>query len=223
MRSQGIWPNGLRYLWTDVSGSSCSRRSMPNGASANTSMRRSRWLVRLSACWECAAGFPSARRRTVTASTFTTWRCGSMRWLFRVERRRAYGRRRACGQRRPRARASATRWALRSQSVLLRSRVLGARTPDRRSRRGTRPRWGRYWRHGGNWYRCDGRRWIVWGAPFGLFVPFLPWYYTTVWREGVPYCERYLLRVGRRPAAVRGGGASRGRRGERCDPASAKR
>jgi len=46
---------------------------------------------------------------------------------------------------------------------------------------------GRYWRHGGNWYRWDGRRWIVWGAPFGLFVSFLPWYYTTVWWDGVPY------------------------------------
>lgn len=46
---------------------------------------------------------------------------------------------------------------------------------------------GRYWRHGGNWYRWDGRRWIVWAAPFGLFVSFLPWYYTTVWWGGIPY------------------------------------
>ena len=45
----------------------------------------------------------------------------------------------------------------------------------------------RYWRHGGNWFRWDGRRWIVWGAPIGLWVPFLPWYYTTVWWDGVPY------------------------------------
>jgi hypothetical protein len=49
------------------------------------------------------------------------------------------------------------------------------------------PDGGRYWRHGGNWYRWDGSRWIVWAAPFGLFVPFLPWYYTTVWWDGVPY------------------------------------
>ncbi|HMK87921.1 MAG TPA: DUF6515 family protein [Steroidobacteraceae bacterium] len=49
------------------------------------------------------------------------------------------------------------------------------------------PDGGRYWRHGGNWYRWDGRHWIVWAAPFGLFVPFLPWYYTTVWWDGVPY------------------------------------
>lgn len=45
----------------------------------------------------------------------------------------------------------------------------------------------RYWRHGGNWWRWDGRRWIVWGAPFGLFVPYLPWWYTMVWWDGVPY------------------------------------
>src|SRR5665213_3015192 len=37
---------------------------------------------------------------------------------------------------------------------------------------------GRYWFHGGNWYRWGGRGWIVWGAPFGIFVPFLPPYYT---------------------------------------------
>ncbi len=54
----------------------------------------------------------------------------------------------------------------------------------------------RYWRHGGNWYRWNGTRWIVWGAPFGLFVPYLPWWYTTVWWQGVPYYyanETYYL------------------------------
>lgn len=45
----------------------------------------------------------------------------------------------------------------------------------------------RYWRHGGNWYRWNGSRWMVWGAPFGLFVPYLPWWYTTVWWDGIPY------------------------------------
>jgi len=39
----------------------------------------------------------------------------------------------------------------------------------------------------GNWYRWDGRTWIIWTAPFGLFVPFLPPFYTTVWWYGVPY------------------------------------
>jgi len=46
---------------------------------------------------------------------------------------------------------------------------------------------GRYWYHGGNWYRWGGHGWVVWGAPFGLFVPFLPPYFTTVWWYGVPY------------------------------------
>jgi len=45
----------------------------------------------------------------------------------------------------------------------------------------------RYWYHGGNWYRWGGRGWIVWGAPFGVFVPFLPPYFTSVWWYGVPY------------------------------------
>lgn len=45
----------------------------------------------------------------------------------------------------------------------------------------------RYWYHGGNWYRWGGHGWVVWAAPYGLFVPFLPWYYTTVWWYGIPY------------------------------------
>ncbi|HTY93255.1 MAG TPA: DUF6515 family protein [Steroidobacteraceae bacterium] len=46
---------------------------------------------------------------------------------------------------------------------------------------------GRYRYHGGNWYRWGGRGWVVWAAPFGLFVPFLPPFYTTVWWGGIPY------------------------------------
>ena len=46
---------------------------------------------------------------------------------------------------------------------------------------------GRYWFHGGNWYRWRGGAWVVWGAPIGLFVPILPPYFTTVWWNGVPY------------------------------------
>lgn len=46
---------------------------------------------------------------------------------------------------------------------------------------------GRYRFQGGNWYRRRGGAWIVWGAPFGLFVPFLPPYFTTVWWYGIPY------------------------------------
>jgi len=49
------------------------------------------------------------------------------------------------------------------------------------------PDGGRYWFHGGNWYRWRGGAWVVWGAPLGLFVPFLPLYFTTVWWDGIPY------------------------------------
>ena len=49
------------------------------------------------------------------------------------------------------------------------------------------PDGGRYWYNGGNWYRWRGGAWIVGPAPFGLFVPFLPPFYTTVWWAGVPY------------------------------------
>jgi len=46
---------------------------------------------------------------------------------------------------------------------------------------------GRYWFHGGHWYRWNGGGWAVWGAPLGLFVPLLPLYFTTVWWNGIPY------------------------------------
>ena len=46
---------------------------------------------------------------------------------------------------------------------------------------------GRYWYHGGDWYRWRNDSWVVWGAPVGVFVPWLPPYFSTVWRQGVPY------------------------------------
>jgi len=46
---------------------------------------------------------------------------------------------------------------------------------------------GRYWYHGGDWYRRQGGAWVVWTAPYGVFVPWLPPYYTTVWWNGIPY------------------------------------
>lgn len=44
-----------------------------------------------------------------------------------------------------------------------------------------------YWYHGGHWYRRGGAGWVVVAPPFGLFVPFLPPFYTTVWFGGIPY------------------------------------
>ena len=46
---------------------------------------------------------------------------------------------------------------------------------------------GRYWFQGGNWYRWGGHAWFVAEAPVGLFVPWLPPYFTTVWWNGIPY------------------------------------
>ena len=46
---------------------------------------------------------------------------------------------------------------------------------------------GRYWYHGGNWYAPYGPRWTVIAPPFGVFVPILPGFYSTLWFGGVPY------------------------------------
>ena len=49
------------------------------------------------------------------------------------------------------------------------------------------PRGGRYWYHGGDWYRWHGSAWVVGAAPVGVFVPWLPLYFSTVWWNGIPY------------------------------------
>jgi hypothetical protein len=38
-----------------------------------------------------------------------------------------------------------------------------------------------YYNHGGRWYRPYGSRYVVVGAPFGLFVNYLPGYYSSFW------------------------------------------
>jgi hypothetical protein len=45
----------------------------------------------------------------------------------------------------------------------------------------------RYYFHGGVWYRPQGTRFAIVMPPIGLFVPFLPPYYTTIWLGGIPY------------------------------------
>ena len=45
----------------------------------------------------------------------------------------------------------------------------------------------RYYFHEGVWYRPYGRGFVVVAPPFGLIVPFLPLYYTTLWVGGIPY------------------------------------
>lgn len=45
----------------------------------------------------------------------------------------------------------------------------------------------RYYFHGGAWYRPYGSRFLIVAPPVGLFIPFLPPYYSTIWVGGVPY------------------------------------
>ncbi|HEV3180979.1 MAG TPA: DUF6515 family protein [Steroidobacteraceae bacterium] len=46
---------------------------------------------------------------------------------------------------------------------------------------------GRYYYSGGVWYAPRGPGFVVVGAPFGVFVPVLPPFYTTLWVGGFPY------------------------------------
>ena len=45
----------------------------------------------------------------------------------------------------------------------------------------------RYHFQGGVWYRPEGRLFIIVAPPIGLFVPFLPAFYSTIWLGGIPY------------------------------------
>ena len=45
----------------------------------------------------------------------------------------------------------------------------------------------RYHFYGGVWYRPEGRRFLIVAPPIGLFVPFLPAFYSTIWLGGIPY------------------------------------
>jgi hypothetical protein len=45
----------------------------------------------------------------------------------------------------------------------------------------------RFYFSGGVWYRPQGSRFFIVTPPVGLFISFLPPYYTTIWVRGVPY------------------------------------
>jgi hypothetical protein len=45
----------------------------------------------------------------------------------------------------------------------------------------------RYFYSGGIWYAARGPGFVVVGPPFGVFVPVLPPFYTTLWIGGFPY------------------------------------
>lgn len=44
-----------------------------------------------------------------------------------------------------------------------------------------------YYHYGGAWYRPYGSRYVVVGAPYGLFVSYLPGYYSSFWFGGTRY------------------------------------
>jgi len=44
-----------------------------------------------------------------------------------------------------------------------------------------------YYCYGGHWWGWYGGAWVVVGAPYWAYVPYLPAYYSTVWWGGVPY------------------------------------
>jgi len=45
----------------------------------------------------------------------------------------------------------------------------------------------RYYYAHGAWYRPEGRRFFVVAPPIGVFVPFLPAFYATLWVHDIPY------------------------------------
>jgi hypothetical protein len=49
--------------------------------------------------------------------------------------------------------------------------------------------WGdsQYYHHEGHWYRPYGGSYVIVGAPYGLFVPYLPGVYSTFWFGGTRY------------------------------------
>jgi hypothetical protein len=57
---------------------------------------------------------------------------------------------------------------------------------------------GRYYYHGGVWFRPHGPRWIVVAPPIGILVPILPFGYSTIYYRSVPYYyadEVYYVRT----------------------------
>jgi hypothetical protein len=46
---------------------------------------------------------------------------------------------------------------------------------------------GQFFYSGGVWYAPRGPNFVIVGAPFGVFVPVLPPFYTTLWIGGFPY------------------------------------
>ena len=78
MRSQRIWPNGLRYLWTDAFGLVLLSRSMRHSTRSPIWTTRRNSCLRLIACLGGSGAFASGKSPTAMGSISTISPCGSM-------------------------------------------------------------------------------------------------------------------------------------------------
>ena len=74
-----IWPNGLRYPWTDAFGVVLLVSLYRHWASRASSTRRSGWSPKSTGCSAGRAASASGKRRTATVNISTILRCGSTR------------------------------------------------------------------------------------------------------------------------------------------------
>ena len=79
MREQRIWPNGMRYLWTDAFGVVL-LVSLYHELRRNEFLDGAEWIVaEVERVLGRRRGFELAKLQIVTASTFTISRCGFSR------------------------------------------------------------------------------------------------------------------------------------------------
>jgi len=79
MRAEHIWPNGLRYLWTDAFGVVLLVSLYRALAKDEFLDEANGWLHRSIAYSGCRAAFASARNPTTTVNTSIILPCGSTR------------------------------------------------------------------------------------------------------------------------------------------------
>ena len=77
MRSNQIWPNGQRYLWTDAFGVVLLVSLYEKLDDRYFSMKLNGWCPRLTGCLVDHEASVLARHRTGTGSIFITLQCGS--------------------------------------------------------------------------------------------------------------------------------------------------
>ena len=81
MRTEGIWPNGQRYLWTDAFGVVL-LMSLHAESGERRYLDQAEWVVaEVDRVLGRPAAFASAKQLTAMASISITWPCGFMRFL----------------------------------------------------------------------------------------------------------------------------------------------